>query len=245
MKSNSPFTMLTAAMALLCLPAMTVSAAMVDFFPSTEFVDSDNIDVSLGHVIYAINAGDTGDDQTVIADGENILFENIVDTVNAIQSSGSVFSGTPGQLYSVATDQVSLDEVLNSHGFDDGAPMDVTLLNLVVGQAYRIQVIGPADDRGCCSGRFHTVGSADGGIVGDINRFEDFDGDGDAHVLTTFGTFIADSTSQVLNFAGANNGGYSAIIVTSNVPPIPEPTTCVLGLLAGIGCVTIRRRSSK
>lgn len=220
---------------LIAISVASVSSAATINFISTEFVDSNNIDVSLGNVIYAVNGGSSGDLQVVMADGTDVTFESIVDTANATQSAGSTFSGDPGQLYATTTDQVSLDEVLNSHAFDDGAPFDVTLQNLVVGQAYQVQVIGPADTRGCCSAREHTVESADGGLVGNINRLQDFNGDGAAHVMTAFGVFVADAPTQVLTFAGPNNAGYSGIILTSNLP-VPEPSTFAL---IGLGSAVV------
>lgn len=221
---------------LVALSAMSVATAAPINFVSTEFIDSTNIDVSLGNVIYAVNGGDSGDVQVVTADGSTVTFESIVDTANATQSNGSTFSSDAPGFYSIPTDQASLDEVLNSHAFDDGAPFDLTLQNLVVGRAYQVQVIGPADTRGCCIAREHTVESADGGLVGNISRNIDFDGDGVSHVMTAFGVFVADAPTQVLTFGGPNNGGYAGIVLTSNLPQVPEPSSLAM---IGLGCASL------
>jgi hypothetical protein len=220
-------------------------AAPVNFVPGGtvgEFIDSNSIDLSLGHLIYAVNASRSGDNQTVMVGTTPVFFENVVDTPNVTQGSGSTFNGAIGQLYTTATDQAALDEVLNSHGFNDAAPVTLTLHNLTIGQNYRVQLIGPADTRSCCSARHHTIASVDGGTPGDISRLQDPSGDSVPHVLTAVGDFTADATSQALTLAGPNNAGYSALILTSDRPAIPEPTSLAMFAIAGFAVLASASR---
>jgi hypothetical protein len=210
--------------------AQFATAAAVNFGAATEFIGSSSF-TPLPHIIYAINGGSAGDNQTVNIGGSPVVFESIVDTDNAIVTTSSTFSGTIGQLYNVPTDQASLDEILNSHHFIDGsgAMFSITLQNLSVGQSYRLQIVAPADSRGCCSGRSHDVASAGGGTPGTLFRFADINGDTVFHTTSIIGDFTADATEQEFIFGGGlDGGGESALLLSSSMPfQLAEPQVTI------------------
>ncbi|MCA9235251.1 MAG: hypothetical protein KDA44_07255 [Planctomycetales bacterium] len=221
-------TLILLAIAAVVFPVRS-SGVPINFNTSVEFIDSSSIDLSLGELIYAINAGGTAvPNETVTVGATPVIFQSLGNAVNvgklATDFPNMNNAATPGDLYATATDQLSLDRILDGQAWNDDAAATVTLQNLTVGQFYRIQVIGAADTRDCCGGRIHDVHSPDGGTTGYIDRNQDYDLDTVSHVITAIGDFTADSTSQQLVFDGVNNAAFSGLILTSSSPSaIPHP----------------------
>lgn len=135
---------------------------------------------------------------------------------------------TDGRTYSVSTGNAELDVLLNSQVFFDGrnigsSALNISLNNLVVGQAYQVQVIGAADNRvGSNVPSTVTLDDGEGNSVTGLSGFADLDSDLNSHVTTVIGTFTADATSQAVNavLEDKRNGGISGIILTA-INPLP------------------------
>lgn len=196
----------------------------------------------LPNVVYAINGAPAGNNQTVDVGGTSVFFENIVDSLNVDNTLADVAAGS---FYNRDTGDAGLNAVINSQAFNGTAP-SVTLNNLVVGQNYRVQVIGAGDTRNFdelnpTPKRFHDVGSgnpdgsSDGGAVSFIDRMGDSNGDGTWNALTGIADFTADDTTQTLVFATdplVAATAFSGIIVSSDAPA---------GTVAGLPGLTIDR----
>jgi hypothetical protein len=220
-KTVASFIVLLAAMA--SLPSHKAWAVAFNFGAATEFVDSNDLDLTLGEVVYAINAGSIGANRTVTVGGANIFFEAMEASTRITHNVAGALAGFNGGqigLYPVPTDSTALDHVLNTHGWNDEAPIIVTLQGLQVGANYRLQVLGPADTRGCCGARDQFVASVDGGTAGEIHRYRDLDFDLVSHVLTSNANFTADATTQGVRFYGPGDvlAGLAGFVLTSSSP---------------------------
>ncbi|MEM9659433.1 MAG: hypothetical protein AAF961_13830, partial [Planctomycetota bacterium] len=174
-------------------------------------------------------------DQAVTVDATEIFFESLADSLNVVHDFPNT-SGAIGNFYMTDTGQVTLNNVINTQAWDDSAERTLTLNNLVVGQDYRLQVLGAGDERSCCSTRIHEVGSFDGGQTGIIDRLIDADNDGDFRAATAIADFTADATTQTLVFDDVGNGAaFSALILTSDEP----------GMAAGLPQVSIDRATGE
>lgn len=145
-------------------------------------------------------------------------------------------SNTTGTFYAPATDNVNLDNIMDSHTYITGANpngVGVVTIPVTVGNAYDIQFIGVGDSRGCCSGRAQNVDDGNGNTSGDLIR-----GTGDWVV----GNFVAESQFESFFVAGISDPGLSGLIVRDLGPAIPEPGSALLSLVGLLGLTARRRR---
>ncbi len=127
----------------------------------------------------------------------------------------------------------------------------LTLADLTIGQLYELQVwVNDSSISGCCS---FGISLSDGlnGISLDTNTVRDISGDVVNGGLGQYviGTFMADGSSQNINFArGEIGGGLNGFQLRAVQPAqsVPEPATlALLGLgLAGLGFGRSRRAAA-
>ncbi len=154
-------------------------------------------------------------------------------------------TGLGARRYNVATGNADLDVILASQVFFDGrtvgsSALNISLNNLQVGRSYQLQLIGPAADSPRISQA--TVDDGAGNMASGLAGFLDLDNDGQMHVTSILGTFVADGTSQSVNvvLAADRNSGISGLILTTRVP---EPTSALLLVLAAV-CFAVRGRQT-
>lgn len=173
-------------------------------------INGGNEDVSIGGVTFS---GFTGTDfQPVTAQPAGQTTTAAEDVLG--------FAGDKG-IYSAFTDDVDLDILLDTHIYTD-SPVDMTtqLTGLTPGQWYRVQVVAPADDR-AASGLLDRTVVVDGARL--IHRFADIGGDGQRHVSSVTGTFLAAGPTLDLVTSGPWGGGWSALIVSEIEDPTSTP----------------------
>jgi hypothetical protein len=192
--------------------AMTMSSALfaanITWGPAFDIEVDTDIDVS-NTIVRAVNVADPNsvEDIEVAISGVTLVFEpehTFVDPGELQPGAGSV-TGTSnfytGQEQSLTTGNSDLDSVLDSHGWVSGNPTiaELRLQDLVVGNDYQIQLIGAADDRGCCDMRQMTVVDENENRISDrFGRQADWDDDGSPGPGSVIGTFKANSTEQLI-----------------------------------------------
>ena len=187
----------------------------------------------------------------VSGDGSNVTFSTTDHrTVDIPQVTYDLASVPPAEnlgtrKYDVGTGNVDLDVILASQVFVDSraigsGALNISLNNLNPGQAYRLQLFGPAAD----NGRISTAAVDDGlgNTAADLGGFLDLDQDGIFHVTTVIGDFVADASSQAINvlLADGRNTGISGLVLTTN---IPEPTSVALVCIGLVTIAACRRNS--
>lgn len=153
------------------------------------------------------------------------------------------------------TGDADLNMVYDGHGWN-GAGATITLSGLTAGEDYQIQLLGAGDTRGCCNTRNQAADDGNGNVSGDFQR-------GNSSVI---GSFTATAATQDVNIvSGTENGvdpGLSGYILTGSdgavitavafgpntegevfaTVTVPEPSSAVLLVLAGLGMLSRRRR---
>lgn len=214
-------------------------AASVSWGPAFELVTVDDLDFSAPHILAANGGNDIG------VEVGGVTFDNYVSPnftsvtgepswVTTDSGDGDYFSfSTAGvDVYGASTGDDGLDTILATHMYGDVplTQLTHTLHGLTIGEAYKIQIVGQADDRGVCCDDFVTHvdgGDGQGGVT--IHRLFDVDADTVKHVTMAVGTFTADATTQQFTTigqssdgtpSGANQGlaGFSALLVSSDTP---------------------------
>ena len=239
-----------------CTFGLSANAAEISWSPAFEIETDADIDLS-GEIVRAINvvSPDVGEVEVEFPGGVAVTFEPQhtfefnPDLDEEFASTGHVTGdGTfySGQDEGLTTENPELDRVLDSHGWTGGGPGSTVavleLADLTVGDTYQIQLIGAADDRGCCEYRQQVIVNTDldplpndaGGELW-FGRSNDFDGDGERGPGSTIGTFTADAATQQIwimgtdefddgdgNFGNGNDPGLSAYILSkAGGPAIP------------------------
>lgn len=216
----------------LTLSAYTsVQAAAISWGPAFEIASPADIDLS-GAEVKAANGGYDG---PIMIGG--VTFENFTGVnLGSIASSPSFLSVDSGAysfdqatsigfgIYSTSIGSTDLDTILSTH-VASNTPLTATLSDLTVGQAYRIQLIAPVDERDCCSAR--QLELDDSGVM--LTRYADLDNDSVPHGTSAFGHFVADATTQDFTITG-DGGSFSAVVLTT----VPEPGTQMLVLLGAM-----------
>ena len=141
------------------------------------------------------------------------------------------------ELDSVLSSQLFMDSRSSlGAGADDfsAGAIGISLNDLMEGTAYQVQIIGGADDRqfdvdpavidpdymaestSNAVSPIATLVDELGNRVEDLGSFLDLDNDGDGHVTSVLGTFVADGTSQQIEMLlqRGRNVGLSAILLS-------------------------------
>ncbi len=198
----------------------TTIAAVIDWGAAFEIETDADVDVSQ-EIVRAVNVADPNsvDVIEVTFPGDVVVEFEPEHTFEFNEDLGGVGGGNvtgtdtffTGQDAALTTDNQDLDTVFNSHGWvgggpDGGAIAVLELADLVVGETYQIQLIGPADDRDCCEYRQLQIWDDDLEPVNEdvwFGRSNDFDQDGDRGPGSVIGTFTADADTQYINLVGA------------------------------------------
>ncbi|MCA9215424.1 MAG: hypothetical protein KDB27_20305, partial [Planctomycetales bacterium] len=235
-----------AAMMLLALPCR---AADISWSAAFEIETDADIDVS-NEIVRAVNVvnPDFGELEVTFPGGVTIefepehTFEFNTDLDEAFASGGNVTglgNYYSGQDEALTTENDELDMMLDSHGWAGGGPGGAVavleLADLTVGTAYQIQLVGAADDRGCCEYRQMVITDIDAEAIATtadgeelwFGRSNDFDQDGERGPGSVIGTFTADAAEQYIyimgsadyddgdeNFADGNDPGLSMYILS-------------------------------
>ena len=205
---------------LIMFSPVAIKAAEISWSPAFEIETDADIDVSKP-IVRAVNVVSPGDvdeievefpgDITVEFEPEH-TFEFNLEFDEGI-GSGSV-TGT-GNYYTVdglTTENDELDAIFDNHGWVGGGPEGgaiavLELLDLEIGESYQIQLIGAADDRGCCEYRQMEIWNDDLETVDDdlwFGRSNDFDEDDERGPGSTIGTFVADADNQLIYLVGTS-----------------------------------------
>ena len=232
---------LTVAIPLFAIPC---SAAEITWSPAFDIETADDIDIS-GEIVRAVNVVDPEqiDDIPVDFGTKEVIFEpeHTFEFADEIQSgdgsvtgAGTFYTGGP---LGLTTDNIDLDEILDSHGWVSGNPAIAELLleDLEVGQEYQIQLIGASDDRDCCRERLQTIINEDEDRLSERwGRQGDWDEDDEFGPGSLIGTFTADATEQYIFFKSVeiddpegndnpgNDPGMSAYILSIPAATGPE-----------------------
>ena len=232
---------LTVAIPLFAIPC---SAAEITWSPAFDIETADDIDIS-GEIVRAVNVVDPEqiDDIPVDFGTKEVIFEpehtfELADEIQtadgSVTGAGTFYTGGP---LGLTTDNIDLDEILDSHGWVSGNPAIAELLleDLEVGQEYQIQLIGASDDRDCCRERLQTIINEDEDRISERwGRQGDWDEDDEFGPGSLIGTFTADSTEQYIFFKSVeiddpegndnpgNDPGMSAYILSIPAATGPE-----------------------
>lgn len=229
------------------------SAAEISWSSAFEIETDEDIDVD-NEIVRAVNVAlpDVGEIEVEFPNGKTIEFEpehTFEFNVDLDEDFGSGGNATgDGTFYSeggLTTENEDLDRILDSHGWAGGGPgaaiAVVELTELTVGTAYQIQLVGAADDRGCCEYRQmqivtedfdEPVTTADGDDLW-FGRSNDFDQDEERGPGSVIGTFTADSTEQLIKLIGtADFDDGDENFGNGNDPGL---SMYVLSLAAGVG----------
>lgn len=237
-------------LALLAAP-VAANAAAVNWGPRFEIFTDADIDTTYP-IVAALNSGETGANIDVTLGADVVTFVSQ-------QPFGGNNTGAGGTPEVASTGNVDLDAVFDSHSWAAGDPLDppaeFSLSGLTPGATYQVQLVAAVDGRDCCGNRASMVlDTADGSGNNSeaIFRSSDLTTSGALRANSVIGTFTADSDTQSLWMASAGDDtvdppisgadpGLSAIVV-SQVSPIPEPSTVVLGLGLALSALAMRRR---
>ena len=207
--------------ACIALSRTQTRAAEITWGPAFDIEVDTDIDVS-NEIVRAVNVADPGsvDDIPVTIAGVELIFEpehtfefagELQPRDGSVTGQGTFFTGGPQGL---TTENDELDLVLDSHGWVSGNPTiaEIELDDLEVGTTYQIQIIGAADDRGCCLERQQTIIDIDENRISDrFGRQGDWDEDGLPGPGSVIGTFTADE----------NDPGSSAYILSKLAASVP------------------------
>ncbi len=132
--------------------------------------------------------------------------------------------------------------LLNNGDYRDNTSASVTV-NVTPGVTYEVGVWA-YDDRGCCQDRSDVLTGAGVGGTPGVVAFGLGTSPAGSYV---WGTFTANSTTEIINFsAGSNNEQVNGIVLaTANVSPTPEPTSIAVWGLAIAGGLFVARRRRK
>lgn len=193
------------AIALFALPC---HAAEISWSSAFDIETEEDIDIS-GEIVRAVNVVDPNAIDEIIVDfgAKEVVFEpeHTFEFVDEIQTADGSVTGAgnfySGQEQALTTDNDDLDEILDSHGWVGGNPAiaEVLLEELQIGTTYQVQLIGAADDRGCCDQRQQTIINEDEDRISELfGRQGDWDEDDEFGPGSVIGTFTADSAEQYI-----------------------------------------------
>ncbi|WP_197528327.1 PEP-CTERM sorting domain-containing protein [Aeoliella mucimassa] len=217
----------------------TAKAASVSWGAAFELVSVDDLDFSDTHILATNGGNDVG------VQVAGVTFDNYISpNFSSVSGEPSWLTTDPGDgdffsfniagvdVYNTTTGDDGLDKILATHMYGDAplTELNHTIHGLTIGETYKVQVIGSADDRGVCCDNFVTHvdgGDSAGGVT--IHRLSDLDADTVSHVTMAVGTFTADATTQQFSTIGQTSdgtpfganeglGGFSAVIVSSDSP---------------------------
>ena len=220
----------------MCALAMCsmATAAEISWSPAFEIETDADIDVS-GEIVRAVNVASpesVDEIEVEFPGGKTVTFEpehtfefnteldEVFGSGGSVTGQGTFFTGED---FALTTENDDLDLIMDSHGWAGGGPgaavAVLELTDLTVGQGYQIQLVGAADDRGCCEFRQTQIWNQDEEPVmdrdgGDLwfGRSNDFDEDDERGPGSTIGVFTADADTQQIWIAGTadfddGNGG--------------------------------------
>jgi len=200
-----------------------------------------------GSLIFAGDFNTTGD----FGPGDDmingILFQRVDEDIAGLLNT-NIDSGPSYDTgyYPGNTGDPDLNALLDSHSYRVGNPTTATisLLNLIPGTGYQVQLITVADNRGCCDNRVYEPDDGQGNFTTGLQLRR-------GNYESVIGTFTADNATQNIllrslnNASGNDDPGLSGIVLFEVSTIIPEPSTfLVWSLLAalGIGSAAYRRK---
>ena len=227
--------------------ASWTNAAVITFGPPTTFSgDSDISNPAGSSVISAITYDGTngttvnGVTFTDLNGGASPITSG--NTKLATSGGGNLNNGSPspgaGTYGSTSAPFASLSaglkSLLGNGVYNDGQNFTLTYTGLTIGQAYQFESL-VNDSRGPYSGRSQTITSGGGNSA--TLHYASAAGAGQVGQYT-IGTFVADSTTQVISYT-STNAQLNATILEAVTP---EPASLSLLALASAGLLTRRRR---
>ena len=183
-----------------------------------------------GALVQAVDFGGGPATRTVDPGGANITF-TVVDP--------AFFFGFIFGAGSAGSTDTGWNAVINDADFNNPGDISVPnfLTGLTVGSTYQLQLFA-SDTRGCCSARQSRFGDGNG-------NFSEFVVQGS--LTSIVGSFVADATSQAVEFDTTSNAPILNAYVLRNLTPAPVPLPAGLGLMvagvATLGGVLGRRRA--
>lgn len=200
--------LMSAAAAAVLSGSSSADAAGINWGTPFSITGPADIDTA-GVLVEAVDFTDVAqvDDRMVVTPSETITFVPVHGDNAALSGNNfpynDSYSGTQG-FYSVDTGDAGFNDVLNGQVWTgtDGADslVSYTLSNLVLGATYQLQILGPADDRSCCSARtLQADDSLDPAMPGNLSAVM---ARGDAP--SVIGVFTADGATQGFSIRGAD-----------------------------------------
>lgn len=178
-----------------------------------------------GTLVTAVDFGSGAVTRTVDPGGLNITFS----VVDPAFFGGYIFATSTPASGDAGWDAVIGDADWNSSG---DLTVDAFLTGLTPGAGYQLQLFA-ADSRSCCSARTSRFGDGNGNFSAFVVQ-----GSGTSIVAT----FVADATTQALQFDTSSNAPILNAYVLREIAPVPEPGTLALMLSGLLGAAALSRR---
>lgn len=211
------------------------NAANISWGTPFSITSASDIDTT-GTLVEAVNftdPADTGGPYTVDTGLEMIAFVDRYGDDASLSGTNYPYNDSrSSSLWTTDTGDAGLNEILLGQVWTgtDGTNslVSVTLSGLTIGGSYQLQIIGPADERSCCSDR--TLQADDSTVDGTPGNLSAVMARGDAP--SVIGTFVADAMTQSFSIRGADPTPDDPAIDGYVLRLVPEPSSVALAMLA-------------